>query len=529
MLKKIRNYIISHKIETLILITILLVSAFFRLYKISDYMTFLGDEGRDVMVAKDILQGDFTLLGPRASAGDFFLGPIYYYMMAPFLLLSGLDPVGPAIMVALFGIATVGLVYFVSKSFFGRRAAIISSSLYAISPLVVAYSRSSWNPNLMPFFSLLILFLNLKAVKSQSFKLFFAVGLLLGIAIQLHYLTVFLGITVFFFTVVSELIVSRTKLFKRYFLHASSMVIGFVISLSPFLLFELRHGFPNITTIFKFIFEDNAAKEYSIGQTFAGNIWDVSFRLFGRLVTKFPPPDQAKLAEGFDLQLWQIATVILAIFSIAALFKTKEKLKVLLLSCWLFFGILLFGLYKKPIYDYYLGFMFPLPFILVGNFLSQASSLKKYTNIGIGIGIAVFLGLLVFNLSGAPFLYPGNKQKDQAKHIAEFVISKTDGKPYNFALLTRGNSDHVYRYFLEASNHEPVTILNESDDPRRNSVTEQLLIVCEYPQCQPLGNPLWEVAGFGRAEVAGVWDVIYVKVYRLVHYKPTSDGIEAEE
>lgn len=155
-------------------------------------MTFLGDEGRDVIVAREILSGNLTLLGPRASAGDFFLGPIYYYMIAPFLFLTRYDPVGPAIMVALFGIGTVALVYFFAKEFFGIKAALIASILYAISPLVIAYSRSSWNPNPMPFFSLLTFYTLYKAGEKKSLKLFFAVGFLVGIMMQLHYLTVFI-------------------------------------------------------------------------------------------------------------------------------------------------------------------------------------------------------------------------------------------------------------------------------------------------------------------------------------------------
>src|SRR5258708_39491937 len=91
-------------ISSILLILVLLLAAFMRLFRISDYMTFLGDEGRDALVALGILQGHFTLLGPRASAGDFFTGPFYYYLMAPFLWLFHFDPVGPAVMVALFGI-----------------------------------------------------------------------------------------------------------------------------------------------------------------------------------------------------------------------------------------------------------------------------------------------------------------------------------------------------------------------------------------------------------------------------------------
>ena len=97
----------------------------------------------------------FNLLGPTSSVGGFFLGPIYYYFMAPFLWLFNYNPVGPAVMVALFGIATVWLIYKFCKDFFNAKVGLMAALLYAISPLVIAYSRSSWNPNPLPFFSLL--------------------------------------------------------------------------------------------------------------------------------------------------------------------------------------------------------------------------------------------------------------------------------------------------------------------------------------------------------------------------------------
>ena len=34
-------------------------------------------------------------------------------------------------------------------------AGLVAALLYAISPTVIIYSRSSWNPNIMPFFALL--------------------------------------------------------------------------------------------------------------------------------------------------------------------------------------------------------------------------------------------------------------------------------------------------------------------------------------------------------------------------------------
>ncbi len=519
MFKKLKNYISDHKLEIGILIFILLIAAFLRLYRISDYMTFLGDEGRDAIVAREILHGKFTLLGPRASAGDFFLGPVYYYMMAPFLLLFNYDPVGPAVMVALFGVATVFLVYYVGLKFFNSKTGLMAASLYAVSPIVIAYSRSSWNPNVMPFFSLLMLYLLFVALKKQSYKLFLVVGLLLGILMQLHYLSTFLGVIVLIFIAIGEVFIKKSDLFVRYIKHYLEIFTGFLVGFSPFLLFEIRHSFPNMKAIIKFVFEDNATKSYPIHQTFLSNISGSFLRIFGRLITKFPPLDQPNIFNDPYILLWILATVILAVLSVATLFYAKDKIKILLISLWMFLSIVLFGFYKKPIYDYYFGFVFPLPFLLIGGFLSKISELKKYKKTGLIVSYTLFIGLMFLNLSGNPFQFAPNRQKDEAKNVADFVLSKTDGKPFNFALLTDGNSDHLFRYFFEVENRAPVTILNSSIDPQRNSVTSQLMVVCEKQVCLPLGNSLWEVAGFGRADIAGEWDVPYVKIYKLVHYK----------
>lgn len=504
--------------EGLLVLLTLIVASFLRLYRIADYMTFLGDEGRDVMVAKGILEGNFTLLGPRASAGDFFLGPIYYYMIAPFLWLTRLDPVGPAIMVALFSIATVFLVYFVGKKLFGTKAGIMSAMLYTVSPLVIVYSRSSWNPNPMPFFSLLSLYILFVALKNNILKLFILVGFLLGIAIQLHYLTVFLGVIVFTFVLLGNLFQDRKKIFIKYLKQYGSLLIGFIAGIFPFLLFEGRHGFPNTKTIFNFVFIDSGANNYPPQESFVSHITDTFFRLFGRLITFFPSPDRIETHTYTNLDLWYWGTILLATASILALFFVKDKLKIILFALWLFFGVVLFGFYKKSIYDYYFGFMFPLPFLLVGNLLSSLWSTKKLKVAGIAVSVVLFTGLMAINLFGNPFKYEPNRQKDQAKNIAEFVLSKTGGKPFNFALITGGNSDHLYRYFFEIENRAPVTIENIAIDPERKSVTSQLLVICEQKDCQPLGNSLWEVAGFGRAEITGEWDLIFVKVFRLVHF-----------
>src|SRR5438105_4200957 len=102
---KIKSWIVNNKTEFVILIVILFVGAFFRLYKIDQYMTFLGDEGRDVIIVRRLLiEHHPPLIGPGTSIGNMYLGPAYYYMMAIPLFLSNFNPVGPAIFIAVLGV-----------------------------------------------------------------------------------------------------------------------------------------------------------------------------------------------------------------------------------------------------------------------------------------------------------------------------------------------------------------------------------------------------------------------------------------
>lgn len=500
MLKKLKIWILSHKAEATLLLIILFVGAYLRLWRISDYMTFLGDEGRDVLVVKRmIVDHKFTLLGPTASVGGFFLGPIYYYFMLPFLWLWRLDPAGPAIMVALFGIATIFLVYKVGKDFFDTKTGLIAASLYTLSPLIISYSRSSWNPNLMPFFSLLIIYFTWQVAIGEKWSRLFWLGLCFGIAFQIHYLATFLTMVVLVYFLFFGKFV---KQWRKYLL----VILGFIIGWSPFLAFEVRHDFTNFQTLWKFIFSSG-----DTGFVF-WNLWpiisDATLRLFSRIVTfnhKF-------LAEGLLLLV-----AVTFVVRLKAVFpkKDREFKTISLLLIWLAVGVGLFALYQKPIYDYYFGFMFVLPFLLLGktfSYLSQNTAGKL-------VVIILLSYLLWINWGGRPFRYHPNQQLAQAREISRFVYEKTGGKSFNFALITGQNSDHAYRFFLESWRAVPVVIENTQVDPQRHTVTDQLLVVCESLPCFPLGNSLWEIAGFGRAEIAGEWDVSVVKVYRLVRYK----------
>jgi len=493
------------KKEKIILLFILLLAAFLRLYKIQGYLTFLGDEGRDVLVVKRLLlDHKLTLLGPTASVGGFFLGPFYYYLIAPFLWLFGMNPIGPAVMVALFGVATVWLIYFVGKRFFDVPTGLLAAGLYAISPVVITYSHSSWNPNLMPFFSLLIIWFAWQATQKKDLKLLGLIGFLFGLALQLHYLTVFLmaivGIYWLFFG-------QQCNNWRAYFW----LVGGFAIGWSPFLAFELRHNFPNFRSLVDFLL--HGEETGFVWKNFLPTIGNVSLRLFERLVVA----NQKVLAE----------ILLLLTLPLAGYQWVKQKGRQTfwpLLGLWLVLGIGLFGFYQDSIYDYYFGFMFPLPFLLTAFALVRLAKKGR-----LGCLVAWSLGLLIIfvNWQANPFYRSPNYQLRQAEQISRIVYDNTSGQPFNFALITGQNSDHAYRYFLELWGARPVTIEGLLVDPERRTVTDQLLVVCEVDDCHPLGHSLWEIAGFGRAEIVDQWSAPGgITVMRLIHWEARSESPE---
>jgi len=365
-----------------------------------------------------------------------------------------------------------------------------------------------------------MIYLLWRAARYDRWNELFWVGICAGIGIQLHYTFLFLF----------GVVLAWVLLFGRSWKHLSSYalgILGFFIGFSPFLAFEVRHGFTNTRAIVAFIF---AGKDTGFQQShFFQSIGDVYFRLFGRLVLRIPDPGVLGNMSHSIRNTWNITTLFVALIcgvflilrlrSYWLLKKTNEILPYILLFLWLIIPLILFGAYKKAIYDYYFGLFFPLPFFLIAIAIDKLMGMKK---IGIISGGVVIVAITYFNWQGRPFIYQPNNQLGQVQLIDRFVLSQTDNKPFNFALITGGNSDHAYRYFFEIWGRPSVTIEYQGADPQRKTVTDQLMVVCEDTSCQPLGNSLWEVAGFGRAQIAGTWDVSVVKIYKLVHYQEST-------
>lgn len=469
-------------------LSVLALAAFFRLWKIEGYMTFLGDEGRDALVIKDMLVNHhFPFIGPPTSIGNIYLGPIYYYMMAAPMALSWLNPVAAAMQVAIIGVATVWLIYYLGKQWFGAKAGLIASLLYAISPVTIYYSRSSWNPNPAPFFALLAILGMYKAHHSRNFLWLSLTGFGVAGAAQMHYLALIL---IPIMGVLWSLEVWRRlnkKVSAKFFVRGTlTGILIFLILMSPLVIFDLRHNFLNYRAISEF---------------FLNRETTVNVNPFNSLSRTFPIYNHNLVGRYITVENQFLTPVISVLALVPFLF--FRTWSVLALGVWLGVGILGLSLYKQSIYDHYLGFLNPAPYILLASLISLR---KKWIAWG---AVSLSLILAFLNLSKNPLLLPANNQLERTQNIAQFVIEQSQNKPFNFALLAKNNYDAAYQFYLDLYGHKPKQAPFD--------ITEQLFVVCEDSECQPVGHHKYEIAAFGWAKIEQETKIYGVRVFKLVH------------
>lgn len=194
---------------SLALFVILAIGIFVRTYNFHEWLHFGSDQARDVMLVGDVVEGKkpLPLLGMEAGNTRFDLGPAYYYFQIFSAKIFGVSPETMAYPDVLISILTIPLAYFLFRKLFDRILSLSLVGLYTISFYVIEYSRFAWNPNVIPFFAGMFLFSVTEFLKSgerTKWRWIIALGIAIGIGVQLHTILlflfpiIFLGIVLFF-------------------------------------------------------------------------------------------------------------------------------------------------------------------------------------------------------------------------------------------------------------------------------------------------------------------------------------------
>ena len=181
----------------LVLALIIVAAAGFRVWHFSDWLHFEMDQARDGSLVKEAVQNgpsQLPLLGPRAGGTFVRLGPIFYYFQYASAKLSGSTlPSVFAYPNLLFSILAIPLFFLFLKLFFKNATALMVTALYAFNFVIIQFSRFAWNPNSIPFWTLLTFYALLRAVdekkKSKKYLWIALVAIGWAVAGQLHFVT----------------------------------------------------------------------------------------------------------------------------------------------------------------------------------------------------------------------------------------------------------------------------------------------------------------------------------------------------
>lgn len=430
------------KSDFFLLAFVFLLALFLRFYQLSDFAAYHQDQVRDLLFIKDHFDKEqFILLGPKASVGNFFLPPFWYYLMSVAYFFSN-SPVAPAYLVGFFSAAAAPLIYLFSHKFYGQKVAIFSSLLYGVSPLSIEYSRFAWNPNPIPFFTILtFLFLFLYLFKKKEVA-FYGGVIASNLVLQLHYQ----GLVIFLFFFLALALYKKLTLKK--FLVA---ILLNLILILPFIIYEFQNNFQNTSGILSFAVHSQTNQNLRFfGIPFFIKFLGTDFLVFLGRSLFFS-----------NTVLGGIALVLMAASYFP--FKQREE-KTDLLKLFFIFAFLMLFIYKNSLIAFYLIFLLPiLPVYFVISFYRLVKPEKIVT-----LSLSV---LILINLVTSPAF---GRTDDVFRNTKAAVDSISSPNQYCvvYEIPAETFIELKFRYLFSISQNPP-----------QSKNCQELYYICQEPLC----------------------------------------------
>ncbi len=233
--------------QNYILFVIILLGLFFRIFRFKELYGYGHEQDLQAFIAKDILvDKHFRLIGQETSITGLFIGPIYYYIMAFFFWIFGMNPLSFAIPITFISTATLVSVFWITKKLYGKDTAIPASIIYAASSNIAFLDR--WIVPTQPTLLWTVWFFYcLMIILRKDYTAIPILIVLFGLIWHIH--IAFIP----YFLILSPLafFLSRGSL-KNLFSHKRAVYFSFgtfILFITPFIAFEIRHGFGQINAL----------------------------------------------------------------------------------------------------------------------------------------------------------------------------------------------------------------------------------------------------------------------------------------
>lgn len=395
--------------KKLLLGLLLVLALFFRLYGARSSFKFAHDHDLYSWIAKDIVVDKHfvRLVGQQTSVDGVFIGPAYYYLMAVFYWIFSMNPFSAIIPVSIIGVAGVFSFYYLIDRFWGKKSAWVGAVIYATSFGVAEFERWSvpTQPTMLWSIWFLIVILDMLKGRLKFLPLY---GLLVGLVYHIHIaLLPILPLPILAYFLAKK----REKIKLKQVLVSMGL---FLIIISPFLVFELKHNLMQSKAALSGI---NDGWGGPTGIMKIKKVLDASGKEFSyRLVYGW---------GGSKLALW-----IWVFFGVACLYlmvkKKIEKKQFLLMFVWI--GLIMWFQFKseKRVSEYYFSNLVPIYLLMTSLFVS--SILKKK--------IVLIFVLLLFVSINSVWLVKNSDDDNSLKYKVELVEAiSNDVKSNNYACV----------------------------------------------------------------------------------------------
>jgi len=492
---KIQHFILKHGY----LIAILILAVIVRFWRIHDLTTFSGDQGVDFLIVKKMLiDGEITLLGPKlghfSDIANIYLGPAYYYIISLPLYLSGFDPIGPILFVTVLSVITIILVYLFVKQYFSSSIALITSLLFAFSAPVIEQSRVPLNPNLIPFFTILLLFSLYKIVFDKKNVILwpFVLGFSSGILFQLHYLT----ITIILISHIAVILNKNIRIIV-------TSLAAFILAISPQILFELRHDYfitNQIILRMKSVDEILSSSNFIVNTSIS-----ISILLTSIFTSKY-------IFIGLLLLVMSLVTT----YKIPLIYKQKY----FLLMTMLFFSILVSSSTSFNPQFHYLSHTF-VPFIIIFSMAAHMGLNAKIPPIFKLSIIIVLISVIALNLSvlnldrTEGYTMAKGWNLTGIKKSSRIISDDVSSNKFNIVATLDGDTRaRPYRFLVETYGKIPLGVENYPE-------SEILYLVSRESEQEILNYSVWEVSSFKPFKFEREWPIQNgIKLYKLSKESP---------
>jgi hypothetical protein len=305
---------------------------------------YLFDQARDYLLTRNIVDfHDLALIGTHSGLGGFFHGPLWLYILAPVYILGRGNPFSFTYFYIGLQLATVLVGYLVGLKLYGHRGGLLISLLVALSPVTWAPVANTIGVNAEPLIFLGLFYFLIKFLRGDSFAFIFAIffaGLSLQFETALPLVLIPAMIIIFFWNKIA------LRNLKIIFLS----IVSFLLSISSFILFDLRH---------KFLMTSAVINSFSGGHKEKGYL-EFAARIPAHFNSLLGTYKSVLFQENF------LSNLLLATIFIFALFlflkgrdKYRKEFLFLILFPALIYVFLL--LYSYPIWpEYVLGLLIPV-------------------------------------------------------------------------------------------------------------------------------------------------------------------------